>query len=102
MPISYGPDPVTGFSYSCDVATPNIHFTDVPASNTFCKHIHYLWAKGIIGGCGATTYCPNDTVTRDEMAKFLTNGFNATLWAIGHPGGTRFAQARGSDPPVTP
>jgi hypothetical protein len=80
VPISYGPDPVTGFSYSCDAGNPNIHFTDVPASNTFCKHAHFLWAKGIISGCGPTTYCPNDNVTRDAMARFLTNGFNVKVY----------------------
>ena len=71
---------VTGFSYSCNVGSPAIHFTDVPATDTFCKHVHYLWAKGIIGGCGPTTYCPNDPVTRDAMAKFLSNAFNTPLY----------------------
>ncbi len=80
VPLTYGPDPVTTFSYSCDPASPNIHFTDVPASNTFCKHAHFLWAKGIISGCGPTTYCPNDLVTRDAMARFLTNGFNVKVY----------------------
>ena len=72
-PAAYGPDPVTGLSYSCDAGSPTIHFTDVPATDVFCKHVHYLWAKGIITGCGATTYCPDDAVTRDAMAKFLSN-----------------------------
>ncbi len=80
VPLTYGPDPVTGFQYSCDQSNPNTHFTDVPASNGFCKHAHFLWAKGIISGCGATLYCPNDPVTRDAMARFLTNGFNARLY----------------------
>ena len=60
--------------------SPAIHFTDVPATDTFCKHVHYLWARGIIGGCGPTTYCPNDPVTRDAMAKFLSNAFNTPLY----------------------
>jgi hypothetical protein len=80
VPLTYGPDPVTTFSYSCDPASPNIHFTDVPASNSFCKHAHFLWAKAIISGCGATTFCPNDPVTRDAMARFLTNGFSVRLY----------------------
>ncbi len=80
VPLTYGPDPVTGFSYSCDTGSPSIHFTDVPATDTFCKHVHYLWARGIIGGCGATLYCPNDPVTRDAMAKFLSNAFNTPLY----------------------
>ena len=75
VPTTYGPDPVTGFSYSCDAGSPNTHFSDVPATDSFCKHVHYLWAKGIIGGCSATQYCPGDPVTRDAMAKFLGNAF---------------------------
>ena len=58
VPISYGPDPNTGLSYSCNRASPAVHFIDVPASSAFCKHIHYLWAKGIVTGCSATRYCP--------------------------------------------
>ncbi|MGE5277812.1 MAG: S-layer homology domain-containing protein [Acidobacteriota bacterium] len=80
VPTNYGPDPVTGLSYSCNAVSPNTHFTDVPASNTFCKHVHFLWAKGIIAGCGATLYCPNDPVTRDAMAKFLSNAFRLVLY----------------------
>ena len=80
VPKTYGPDPDTGFSYSCDSGSPSIHFTDVPATDVFCKHVHYLWAKGIISGCSATEYCPTQTVTRDAMAKFLTNAFNLILY----------------------
>ncbi len=53
VPLTYGPDSVTGRSYSCDAASPNPSFTDVPIDRVFCKHVHYLWAKGIISGCGA-------------------------------------------------
>ncbi|HEY7112442.1 MAG TPA: hypothetical protein VIA45_05865 [Thermoanaerobaculia bacterium] len=80
VPLTYGPDPKTGFSYSCDSGSPNTHFTDVPASQPFCKHIHYLWATGVLGGCTPTTYCPSGTVTRDAMAKFIANGFGLTLY----------------------
>jgi hypothetical protein len=80
VPLTYGPDPVTGLSYSCNTGSPNTFFTDVPASNTFCKHVHFLWAKGFITGCGGTLYCPNDPVTRDAMAKFLVASFNLQLY----------------------
>jgi hypothetical protein len=80
VPLAYGPDPATGLSYSCAPGSPNLHFTDVPASNAFCKHIHYLWAKGIVGGCTATQYCPTQTVNRDAMAKFIANGFGLQLY----------------------
>ena len=79
VPATYGPDPVTGLSYSCSTASPNIHFLDVPVTDTFCKHVHYLWARGIVGGCAGANYCPTGGVHRDEMAKFLGNGFGLVL-----------------------
>jgi hypothetical protein len=80
VPVTYGPDPVTGLSYSCAAGSPNLHFTDVPVSNAFCRHIHYLWAKGIVSGCSATQYCPSAPVARDAMAKFIGNGFGLELY----------------------
>jgi S-layer homology domain len=80
VPLTYGPDPVTGFSYSCDPASPSLHFTDISVSDSFCKHAHFLWAKGIIVGCSATQYCPTVNVGRDEMSKFLTNAFRLLLY----------------------
>ena len=81
VPLTYGPDPVTGLSYSCDTGSPNTHFTDVPATDQFCKHAHFLWARGVVTGCTATTYCPDSDVARDEMAKFLGNAFQLVLYA---------------------
>ncbi len=78
VPLTYGPDPVTGFSYNCSFGP--VHFSDVPTSNVYCKHIHYLWARGIVTGCSPTTYCPPAAVTRDAMAKFLANAFNLLLY----------------------
>ena len=80
VPQTYGPDPVTGLSYSCDAGSPNLHFTDVSTSDTFCKHVHFLWAKGVIAGCSASQYCPVLDVGRDEMAKFLSNAFRLLLY----------------------
>ena len=80
VPTTYGPDPVTGLSYSCNPATPNLHFTDVSTGDTFCRHVHFLWAKGVISGCSATQYCPAGQVGRDEMAKFLSNAFRLLLY----------------------
>ena len=82
VPLAYGPDPVTGLSYSCNaLVSPNPHFLDVPVTDAFCKHVHYLWARGFIGGCStAAYYCPTTSVTRDAMAKFLVNSFGLTLY----------------------
>jgi len=80
VPLTYGPDPVTGFSYSCNPASPSLFFTDVSTTDTFCKHAHFLWAKGVIVGCSASQYCPTLNVGRDEMSKFLTNAFHLLLY----------------------
>ena len=53
----------------------------MPATDVFCKHVHYLWAKGIIAGCAVRPpTAPTATVTRDAMAKFLVNAFNLSLY----------------------
>jgi hypothetical protein len=46
-------------------------FTDVPVGNIFCGFIERLDDDGITGGCGLTTFCPNDPVTRGQMAVFI-------------------------------
>jgi hypothetical protein len=47
-------------------------FTDVSNTNTFHASIAKIKTAGITGGCSATKYCPNDNVTRGQMAAFLT------------------------------
>ncbi|HEY7036337.1 MAG TPA: hypothetical protein VH482_33725 [Thermomicrobiales bacterium] len=79
VPVSYT-DATTARTYSCVSGSPNLHFTDVAVSNPFCKHIHFLWAKGIVDGCAATKYCPGSPVARDAMAKFIANAFNLQLY----------------------
>lgn len=46
-------------------------FTDVPNSNTFHSSISKVKLAGITSGCSATKFCPNDSVTRGQMAAFL-------------------------------
>jgi hypothetical protein len=80
VPLTYGPDPVTGLSYSCSAASPAIHFTDVGMSSPSCRLVHFLWARGVIAGCGPDTFCPRGDITRGEMAKFLVNAFDLKLY----------------------
>ena len=80
VPLTYGPDPVTGRSYSCDPATPNLFFTDVTTSDFFCRHTHFLWAKNVISGFPDGSFGPNLLVTRGAMSKFISNGFGFTLY----------------------
>lgn len=53
-------------------------FTDVPPDNSFYGFIEQMALRGVSAGCSATTYCPNDFVTRSQMAAFLVRGFGLT------------------------
>ncbi len=47
-------------------------FTDVPSSSNFYAFIENVLHNGVTAGCGAgDTFCPTDTVTRQQMAVFL-------------------------------
>ena len=46
-------------------------FNDVPASDFGFQYIEALAASGITGGCGGGNYCPDNPVTRRQMAIFL-------------------------------
>jgi hypothetical protein len=49
-------------------------FTDVTETSVgpaFCGFIEKLTEDGITGGCGGGNFCPNDPVTRAQMAVFL-------------------------------
>ncbi len=47
-------------------------FADVPTSSPQFKFVEALVAAGITAGCGGGNYCPNDAVTRGQMAVFLS------------------------------
>ncbi len=56
-------------------------FTDVPASNPFAPWIEELAREGVTGGCGGGLYCPNNSVTRQQMAVFLLKMKNGSSYA---------------------
>ncbi len=47
-------------------------FADVPTSSPQFKFVEALVAAGITAGCGGGNYCPNDPITRGQMAVFLS------------------------------
>ncbi|HET8647009.1 MAG TPA: S-layer homology domain-containing protein [Vicinamibacteria bacterium] len=55
------------------VSTPpgTATFTDVPVGHPQRPFVEALVAAGITGGCGGGAYCPNDSLTRGQMAVFL-------------------------------
>jgi hypothetical protein len=55
------------FPYS---TTP--HFADVGPSAFGFKWIQAMYELGISAGCGNGNYCPNDPITRAQMAVFIT------------------------------
>ena len=53
-----------------DSAGYSLPFTDDDDS-PFETDIQWLFDNGVANGCGANHFCPNDTVTRGQMAAFL-------------------------------
>ncbi len=47
-------------------------FADVPTGHWAFKFIEALADSGITGGCGGGNYCPDNPITRAEMAVFLS------------------------------
>lgn len=64
-----------GSVYAPPAATGSV-FTDVPLGSFAVDWIEQLYLEGVTGGCGAGTYCPNDNVTRAQMAIFLVRTFS--------------------------
>jgi ELWxxDGT repeat protein len=54
-------------------------FADVPASYYAARWIEQLAADGITAGCGGGNYCPDQPITRGEMAVFLAVAFHLPL-----------------------
>jgi len=59
-------------------------FADVPTNHPFFRVIEALAAAGITSGCGGNNFCPNGTVTRQEVAKFLVRALGL-YWGEGFP-----------------
>jgi S-layer homology domain len=52
-------------------------FGDVPKDHPFYKFIEALYASGLTAGCSASPsrFCPDEPVTRGQMAVMLSIGF---------------------------
>jgi len=46
-------------------------FGDVPTGHQFFRYVEALVASGITAGCGGDNYCPDQPVTRGQMATFI-------------------------------
>ena len=56
-------------------------FQDVPASSPFCPWVEELARRGVVGGCAPGFFCPDGSLTRQQMAVVLTQAFGLTLYA---------------------
>jgi len=50
-------------------------FSDI-ASSAFYNDILWIYRQGITGGCGGGKFCPNASVTREQMASFLARALD--------------------------
>lgn len=48
-----------------------VDFNDVPPTHPFYTEISKMYARGITSGCGGGNYCPDQPVTREQMAAFV-------------------------------
>jgi hypothetical protein len=68
-------------SYVPPVCTATV-FTDVPCpGGPFVDWVNRLASEGITAGCGGGRYCPNDSVSRGQMAVFLLKGEHGGSYA---------------------
>jgi hypothetical protein len=72
-------------------------FGDVNAAtmgDVLCRFIEDFAARGITGGCGNGNFCPNDPVTRGQMAVFI----EAALGNPPNPCSGQFADVNSANP----
>src|SRR5262249_55200307 len=63
---------------TCGGQTTTVPFTDVMGSQFFCQ-IAEAFFSGLANGTSATTYNPSGTVSRDQMAAFITRTQDSAL-----------------------
>ena len=64
-----------GADYQPPPATGTL-FLDVQPLDFGARFIEQLAREGISGGCGNNRFCPEDSVSRAQMAAFLRRTFN--------------------------
>jgi hypothetical protein len=60
-------------------------FADVPTNHPFFQFIEALYASGITAGCGTAIYCPDEPLTRGQMAVFLAKALGLHWPAVTAP-----------------
>ena len=83
---------VDGQPYDCTNGGLSL-FADVPPASPYCRHVHYLAALHVTGGCTPSEFCPQGKITRAQMAIFLARalaGGDAAIPASGSVGSCSF------------
>jgi hypothetical protein len=75
-----------GSDYRPPAPSGNV-FLDVGAQDFAASFIEQLFADGVTGGCGSNNFCPNDSVTRAQMAVFLLRAMNGSGYSPPPPTG---------------
>ncbi len=70
---------LVGARHETPAPATGTRFTDVPANYWAAPWIEQLAADGITSGCGGGKFCPDQPVTRGEMAVFLVTAFHLPL-----------------------
>ena len=78
-----------GSAYVPPAATGTV-FNDVTSGDFAAAFIEQLAADGVTSGCGGGNYCPNDGVTRAQMAVFLLRGKYGAAYTPPPATGTAF------------
>jgi hypothetical protein len=63
---------IIGWNYQISPAPAMATFPDVPTSDPGFQYVEALVASGITAGCGGGNYCPDNSLTRRQMAVFLS------------------------------
>ena len=72
-------------------------FTDVPFDHPYCAWAEQLARDGITNGCDLGRYCPNEPVTRAQLAQLLEKVMRGTDSWFSAPRVEFFCQDPGSD-----
>jgi S-layer family protein len=60
-----------GAAFVAPACSPPNLFADVPETSVFCDVVEELARRGVVGGCGGGNYCPDASVSREQMPVFV-------------------------------
>jgi hypothetical protein len=66
------------FPRQCNMVFPPV-FDDVPRENPLCRWVEELAQRGVVSGCGGGHFCPDASVTREQVAVFLLKTLDPAL-----------------------